>query len=92
MLNSYYWTQAAPTVVESTIVPIAAIRNMAKGLQLLKRIGTPLIEEGKFLIRTSIRINNFESLNDFIDTQMRNHVYSDFIDGVYSFFDIEVPN
>jgi hypothetical protein len=92
MLNPYYWTQAAPTVVESTIVPIAAIRNMAKGLQLLNRIGTPLIEEGKFLIRTSIRINNFESLNDFIDTQMRNHVYSDFIDGVYSFFGIEVPN
>lgn len=92
MLNPYYWAQSAPTIIESSIIPIAAIRNVAKGLQLLNKLGRPLVEEGEFLIRTSIRINKYESINDFIDTEMRNYLYSKFIDDIYSTFGIEIPN
>ena len=92
ILNSYYWAQAAPTILESAIVPLGTIRNAAKGLQLLNRIGRPLIKEGGFLIRTCIKINNYESINDFIDTEIRNSIYSYAIDNIYSFFGIEIEN
>lgn len=39
-----------------------------------------------------IKINNYESINDFIDTEIRNSIYSYAIDNIYSFFGIEIEN
>jgi hypothetical protein len=66
MLNPYYWTQAAPTIIGSAIVPYGEIRSAAKGLQLLKKVGLPLFDEGRVILMSSIKINTYNSFIEMI--------------------------
>ncbi len=91
MLNPYYWTQAAPTIIGSAIVPYGEIRSAAKGLQLLEKVGLPLFDEGKFVLMTSLKTNTYSSFNNLLKKQAENYFISNTIDYGYSIFGIAIP-
>lgn len=90
ILNPYYWTKAAPTIIESAIVPYGEIRSAAKGLQLLEKVGLPLFDEVKFVLMTSLKTNAYRSFNNLLKKQAENYFISNGIDNGYSIFGIEI--
>lgn len=91
ILNPYYWTKAAPTIIESAIVPYGEVRSAAKGLQLLEKVGLPLFDEGKFVLMTSLKTNTYSSFNNLLKKQSGSYFISNVIDYGYSIFGIEIP-
>ncbi|MBQ6219060.1 MAG: chitobiase/beta-hexosaminidase C-terminal domain-containing protein [Methanosphaera sp.] len=91
MLNPYYWTQAAPTIIGSAIVPYGEIRSVAKGLQLLDKVGLPLFDEGRVILMSSIKINTYNSFIEMIEEESRGIFYSNAIDWGYSYFGLSIP-
>ena len=87
MLNPYYWTQAAPTIIGSAIVPYGEIRSAAKGLQLLKKVGLPLFDEGRVILMSSIKINTYNSFIEMIKEESIGIFESELIDFGYSHLD-----
>ena len=90
ILNPYYWTKAAPTIIESVIVPYGEIRSAAKGLQLLEKVGLPLFDEVKFVLMTSLKTNAYRSFNNLLKKQAESYFVSNGIDYGYSIFGIEI--
>ena len=66
MLNPYYWTKAASTIIGSAIVPYEEIKSIAKGLQLLDKVGLSLFDEGRVILMSIIKINTYNNFKEMI--------------------------
>ena len=90
MLNPYYWTKAAPTIIGSAIVPYGEIKSIAKGLQLLDKVGLPLFDEGRVILMSIIKINTYNNFKEMILEESRGIFYSNAIDWGYSYFGLSI--
>ena len=92
MLNPYYWTQAAPTIIGSAIIPYATIRNVANTLKLIKMLEASLNTEGRYVLRASLQINTYNSFKEMVIQETAGIGWSNLVDFGYSYFGLNSTN